>query len=224
MKSEAHAPSQALLSSPPSFSTPHRRGSTGPLTSGPPSVPSIQYLADRAPSVALVAFGQAWREEHLLGVSWIAHPPSPHSPQSPPSVPALRAAAAQAPRKGVCLPGNPSPCNRVSRDTARDALTSATKARSSPPAAGTAPRRADRRGGGLATGRIAPPLTGKGSQKHAGEAGVGDTDHFHMVVVPPFPHQHQGVQHLWQVLAVHGGRAGGPAPASKGPSRSQGRR
>lgn len=60
----------------------------------------------------------------------------------------LRAAAALAQRKGVYLRGNPSPCNRVSRDTAWDALTSAPKALASQPA-GTKPSRADRRGGGL---------------------------------------------------------------------------
>lgn len=67
-----------------------------------------------------------------------------------------------------------------------------TKARSSPPTAGTAPRRADRSGGGLAAGRIAPPLAGKGSQKQAGEAGVGDTDCFQMDAAPLPPCQHQG--------------------------------
>lgn len=80
---------------------------------------------------------------------------------------ALRAAAAQAQRKGVCLPGNPSPRNRVSRDTARDALTSAPKAQGSPPA-GTATSRADRRGGGLEARR---PDSASARRKREPEAG-----------------------------------------------------
>lgn len=156
-----------------------------------------------------VASGQDWGEEHLLGVSWLAFPPSPHSPQpTKPSVRVLRAAAAQAQRKGVCLLGNPSPCNRVSRDTAWEALTSASKARASPPA-GTAPSRADRwRGRPCGPGRIAPPLAGKGSQKQAGKAGVGDRDPLHVNAVPLPPTN-----------------TGGPAPlASPGCPRRKGER
>lgn len=63
------------------------------------------------------------------------------SPRTPPRTsrrhPCGRSSAQLRPRpreKGVCLPGNPSPCNRVSRDTARDALTSALRAQARPPA------------------------------------------------------------------------------------------
>lgn len=175
-----------------------RRAPPAPLISGPPSAPlplppPSQYLAYRGPRVAPLASGQAWGEEHLLGVSWLALPPSPHCPQPPPSVPALRAAAAQAQRKGVCLPGNPSPCNRVSRDTAWDALTSAPKARAKPARwLHAEPSRPARGRPWGPAGRIAPPLAGKGSQKQAGEAGVGDTDPLHVNAAPPSPYQYQG--------------------------------
>lgn len=101
-----------------------------------------------------------------MGVPWFVLPPSHHSPQPLPSLPALAQLQPRPREKGVCLPGNPSPCNRVSRDTARDALTSGPKAQASPPS-GTAPSRADRRAGAALWpgGRIAPPLAGKGSQK-----------------------------------------------------------
>lgn len=81
-----------------------------------------------------------------MGVPWFTLPPSHHSPQPSPSLPALAQLRPRPREKGVCLPGNPSPCNRVSRDTARDALTSGPKAQASPPA-GTEPSRADRRAG-----------------------------------------------------------------------------
>lgn len=175
-----------------------RRATPAPLTSGPPSAPlplppPSQYLAYRGPRVAPLASGQAWGEEHLLGVSWLALPPSPHCPQPPPSVPALRAAAAQAQRKGVCLPGNPSPCNRVSRDTAWDALTSAPKARAKPARwLHAEPSRPARGRPWGPAGRIAPPLAGKGSQKQAGEAGVGDTDPLHVNAAPLPPTNTRG--------------------------------
>lgn len=130
----------------------------------------------------------------------------------------LRAAAALAQRKGVYLPGNPSPCNRVSRDTAWDALTSAPKALASQPA-GTTPSRADRRGGGL------PDSASASRKKRARSRMVkqerGGVTRTLNVNATPRQTCTEKAQHLWQVLAVHGRRTRGPAPASESPSRSQ---
>lgn len=120
--------------------------------------------------------------------------------------------------KGVYLPGNPSPCNRVSWDTAWDELTSAPKALASQPA-GTTPSRADRRGGGL-------PDSASASRKERARSRMvrqerGGVTRILNVNAPP-PTCTEKAQHLWQVLAVHGRRTRGPAPASESPSRSQG--
>lgn len=93
----------------------------------------------------------------------------------------------------MCLPGNPSPCNRVSRDTAWDALTSAPKAGAKPARWHRAEQSRPARGRSWGpAGRIAPPLAGKGSQKQAGEAGVGDTDPLHVNAAPLPPTNTRG--------------------------------
>lgn len=164
-----------------------RRAPPAPLTSGPPR-PFNTWLTGPP----------GWRRqlqaqpggEHLVGVPWFAHPPSHHSPQPSPSLPALAQLRPRPREKGVCLPGNPSPCNRVSRDTARDALTSGPKAQASPPA-GTAPSRADRRAGAALWPRR--PDSASACRKRetearlAGEAGVGHTDALHVDAGGPLP-------------------------------------
>lgn len=131
-----------------------------------------------------------------MGVPWFVLPPSHHSPQPSPSLPALAQLQPRPREKGVCLPGNPSPCNRVSRDTARDALTSGPKAQASPPS-GTAPSRADRRAGAALWPRR--PDSASACRKRepearlAGGAGVGHTDTLRVDAGgPPSPYQHQG--------------------------------
>lgn len=63
-------------------------------------------------------------------------------------------------------------------------------------------------GAALRAGRIAPPLAGKGSEKQAGKAGVGDRDPLHVNAVPLPPTN-----------------TGGPAPlASPGCPRRKGER